>query len=241
MNYLSGFHAIEEQLRSKDQDGLALLVGPKPGPRVKRILEDAAKSGVTVRTCNQAELDRLCPDNRGMLMAMEGSSKSQDVDLDSFCAALIEGQPALVLVLDHLEDPHNLGAVLRSADVFGVNLVVLPERRAAKETDAVARTSAGASAWVPMASVLNVVRAIERLKEAGFWTYAADMGGVPVRSADLPDRIALVLGAEGSGVSRLVKERCDGVLSIPQKGHVDSLNVSVAAGIFMYELDCRRK
>lgn len=142
----------------------------------------------------------------------------------------------LVIILDHIEDPHNYGAIIRSADAFGADLVVVPERRAAPQTDVVARASAGALAWVPTATVTNLARAVEKLKKAGFWVWAADMDGTPLPQADLKGRVALVLGSEGSGVSRLVRDLCDGAVSVPMTGHVDSFNVSVAAAICMYEV-----
>lgn len=237
MVYLSGFHAMEEAVRSGPGSGKQLLVAA-PGPRVKKIMDEAAKKGVPVRRVGQAELDRLAPGNRGAALAMDAAPGADAVDLDAWCDGLAEGR-STVLILDHIEDPHNYGAILRSADVFGCDLVVVPERRAAGQTEVVARSSAGAVAYVPVAPVPNLARALERLKGAGFWSYAADMGGQALAAAELPARVALVLGAEGSGVSRLLKERCDGILSIPQKGHVDSLNVSVAAGIFLYELSRR--
>lgn len=245
MVYLSGFHAMEEAVRSGPGSGKQLLVAA-PGPRVKKIMDEAAKKGVPVRRVGQAELDRLAPGNRGAALAMDAAPGADAVDLDAWCDGLGEGAAygtaaltATVLILDHIEDPHNYGAILRSADVFGCDLVVVPERRAAGQTEVVARSSAGAVAYVPVAPVPNLARALERLKAAGFWSYAADMGGQALAAAELPARVALVMGAEGSGVSRLLKERCDGILSIPQKGHVDSLNVSVAAGIFLYELSKR--
>lgn len=237
MVYLSGFHAMEEAVRSGPGSGKQLLVAA-PGPRVKKIMDEAAKKGVPVRRVGQAELDRLAPGNRGAALAMDAAPGADAVDLDAWCDGLAESR-STVLILDHIEDPHNYGAILRSADVFGCDLVVVPERRAAGQTDVVARISAGAVAYVPVAPVPNLARALERLKGAGFWSYAADMGGQALAAAELPARVALVMGAEGSGVSRLLKERCDGILSIPQKGHVDSLNVSVAAGIFLYELSRR--
>ncbi|MBP7264618.1 MAG: 23S rRNA (guanosine(2251)-2'-O)-methyltransferase RlmB [Spirochaetia bacterium] len=234
MIYLTGFHAMDEALRSGSARGATLLVSA-PGPRVKRMMDECGKAGVAVKRVQAAELERLAPGHRGAALALETQAAAESaIDLDDFFASL-DGDSALVVMLDHIEDPHNLGAILRSADVFGADLVVLPERRAAKETDAVTRASAGASAWVPVANVPNLARALESLKEAGFWTYAASMDGQSLPDAELSGRVAIVMGAEGSGVSRLLKERCDGILSVPQYGHVDSLNVSVAAGILMYE------
>lgn len=234
MTYITGFHAMEELVRSGKARNATLLVAAA-GPRIKKIIELADKAGVGRKAVRREELDAAAPDHRGAAIALDEAPAAAEPSLEAW---LERGAPArsIVVVLDHIEDPHNLGAILRSADVFAADLVVVPERRAAKETDTVARSSAGASSYVPTASVPNLARALERLKEAGYWTYAADMGGQSLPEAGLPERVALVLGAEGSGVSRLLKERCDGSLSIPQYGHVDSLNVSVAAGVLMYEL-----
>ncbi len=238
MTYITGFHGMEEAIRSGGLKGASLFVSA-PGPRIKRIMEEAQKKGLPIRRIAAAELDRLAPDNRGAALGLEGAASAPAIDIAEWCSAL-KAEKATVLLLDHIEDPHNYGAILRSADVFACDLVVVPERRAAGQTDAVARTSAGALAYVPVAEVSNLARALELLKAAGFWSYAADMGGQTLDKSDLPKRVALVLGAEGNGVSRLLKERCDGILSIPQYGHVDSLNVSVAAGIFLYALKARQ-
>lgn len=234
MTYLTGFHAMEEFVQSGSTTGATLLVAAA-GPRIKAILEGARKAGLSIQRTSSAELDALAPDNRGAAIRIEGTSTPTELDLETWLQGALPAN-ALVIILDHIEDPHNLGAVLRSADVFAADLVIMPERRAARETDTVARASAGAVAYVPIATVANLARAVELLKEAGFWTYAADMGGQSLPDAELSGRVAIVMGGEGSGVSRLLKERCDGALSIPQYGHVDSLNVSVAAGVLMYEL-----
>jgi len=224
-------------VRSGKAKGATLLVSTA-GPRIKKIIELAEKSGLHPKTVSARELDSAAPDNRGAAVLVDEAPAGVELDLESWLAGGVP-ERAMVVILDHIEDPHNLGAILRSADVFAADLVIMPERRAAKETDTVARASAGAVAYVPLATVANLARAVEQLKEAGFWTYAADMGGQNLPEADLAGRVAIVLGAEGSGVSRLLKERCDGALSIPQFGHVDSLNVSVAAGVMLYEI--RRK
>jgi 23S rRNA (guanosine2251-2'-O)-methyltransferase len=228
---------MEELVRSGKAKGATLLVSTA-GPRIKKIIEQAEKSGLHQKSVSARELDSAAPDNRGAAILVDEAPADVELDLESWLARGVP-ERALVVILDHIEDPHNLGAILRSADVFAADLVIMPERRAAKETDTVARASAGAVAYVPLATVANLARAVEQLKEAGFWTYAADMGGQNLPEADLAGRVAIVLGAEGSGVSRLLKERCDGALSIPQFGHVDSLNVSVAAGVMLYE--SRRK
>lgn len=234
MTYLTGFHAMEEFVQSGSTKGATLLVA-SAGPRIKKILELAKKAGLPTRSTGSRELDALAPDNRGAAIQLEEAPASAELDLETWLRGPLAAT-AMVIMLDHIEDPHNLGAILRSADVFAADLVIMPERRAAKETDTVARASAGAVAYVPVATVPNLARAVELLKAAGFWTYAADMGGQNLPESELSGRIAIVMGGEGSGVSRLLKERCDGALSIPQFGHIDSLNVSVAAGVLMYEL-----
>jgi 23S rRNA (guanosine2251-2'-O)-methyltransferase len=146
----------------------------------------------------------------------------------------------LVLLLDEITDPHNYGAILRCCDQFGVDLVLSRNRRSAKNADIVSKTSAGALSWVPQAETANLIRALDDLKKAGFWIYGADMEGEPVYKKDLSGRTALVLGSEGSGISRLLCESCDSMIGIPSLGRVDSLNVSVAAGVLLYEVQRQR-
>jgi len=155
--------------------------------------------------------------------------------LKELIESLGEG-PSLVLMLDGVTDPQNLGAVMRSADQFAVELLILPTRRSVHETGTVARTSSGASAHVRVAEVSNLNGAIKALQEGGFWVYGADMAGKPAPSCDFRGRVALVMGSEGAGLARLVRENCDALIAIPSRGHIDSLNISVAAGILMYEV-----
>jgi 23S rRNA (guanosine2251-2'-O)-methyltransferase len=234
---LSGFHAIEERLRALAGDrgagpAQARLLVSGSGPRIKAILELAAKLGIQPTRAAAAELDRLAPDNRGIVLEAEEGG-SNEADLGTFL--LDPPERSLVIVLDHVEDPQNLGAILRSADVFAVDLVIAPRRRSAPLSEAAAKASAGASAYIPLALVPNLAEALRRLAKAGFWLYAADMGGAALGQAELPPRCVMVLGNEGSGLSRLTREECDAALSIPMAGHVDSLNVSNAAAILMYE------
>ena len=141
-------------------------------------------------------------------------------------------------MLDGVTDPHNIGAILRSCDQFGIDVLVVPERRSAsplQDSQTIARTSAGASAWVPTATVTNLVRTVEQLKEAGFWIFGADANGTPAPETQFPGRTCLIMGSEGSGISRLLARSCDTIVSIPTCGKIDSLNVSVAAGVLLYE------
>jgi 23S rRNA (guanosine2251-2'-O)-methyltransferase len=156
-------------------------------------------------------------------------------DFDAYVAAAAAKEAGLALVLDHLSDPHNFGAILRSADQFGADIVVTPQDRSVRDTDSVFSASAGAAAWVPQAVVPNLARAVEKLKEAGFWVYAASMDGKPAWDVDMRGKVAFILGSEGKGVGRLLERSADASVSVPCAGSVDSLNVSVAAGVLMYE------
>jgi 23S rRNA (guanosine2251-2'-O)-methyltransferase len=204
-----------------------------PGPRALAILELAREKGVPAFEEDPAELERWHPDSRGIVLVLGATGRK--IDFDAYAAAAAAKEEGLAIVLDHLSDPHNFGAILRSADQFGADIVVTPQDRSVRETDAVFSASAGAAAWVPQAVVPNLARAVEKLKEAGFWVYAADMGGTPAWDMDLRGKVALVLGSEGKGVGRLLRRSADAVVSVPSGGMVESLNVSVAAGILMYE------
>jgi len=235
---LTGFHAIEERLRSSkgsDRSGARILVAAS-GPRIKEILELAAELRVQVSKATKAELDALSPDNRGIVLEIDDAAR-EEPDLDTFLLAPPER--SLVIVLDHIEDPQNLGAILRSADVFAADLVLAPRRRSAPLTDAAVKASAGAAAYAPLALVPNLADALRKLKKSDFWLYAADMGGESLPKAEISPRAVIVLGNEGAGVSRLLRDECDFALSIPMAGHVDSLNVSAAAAVLMY--DYRRR
>lgn len=147
-------------------------------------------------------------------------------------------EKSTVVILDHVTDPHNVGAIIRSCDQFGAGLVILPENNASTDigSEVISRSSAGASAWVSVAIVNNLVRAVEKLKEAGYWVYGADAGGVSLKLIEFPEKTALVMGSEGSGMTRLLEEKCDTIVSIPTCGKIDSLNVSVAAGVLLYAI-----
>ncbi len=242
---LTGFHAIEEFLRARPSptagngspkaggaQGARVLVSAS-GPRIKEIVALAEKLGLPVDRASRAELDKLAPGNRGVLLEAEEGAAREEPDLGSFL--LDPPERSLVIALDHIEDPQNLGAILRSADVFAADLVLSPRKRSAPLGDAAVKASAGAAAYAPLALVPNLAEALRRLKKAGYWLYAADMGGASLPEADLSARSAIVLGNEGAGVSRLLRDECDFALSIQMAGHVDSLNVSAAAAVMMYE------
>jgi 23S rRNA (guanosine2251-2'-O)-methyltransferase len=241
MIYLTGFHAIEERIKSGGASCGPLLLA-KAGPRARELVTLAVNSKIRVDRVGSFDLDRLAPDNRGIALQVEDiSAEGAELDLEEFINGLGERKDALVLILDEITDPHNYGAILRSCDQFGVDLVISRNRRNAKHAEVISKTSAGAASWVPQAETPNLVRAAEDLKEAGFWIYGADMEGEPVWKKNLRGRTALVLGGEGSGISRLLRERCDGMAGIPAGGRIDSLNVSVAAGVLLYEAQRQRK
>lgn len=231
---VTGLHAIAESIeRGKANE--CLYVARRDG-RVGELAASARSRRIEVRDASEAELERLCGhrDHRGAVLVTSASPEHGVRNLKEFLQGLSSEQ-ALVLLLDGVTDPHNLGAVIRSADQFAVDLLIVPHRRAAHETETVARVSAGAHVYVPLLVAGNLADAVTQLKEAGFWVYGAAAGGKEASSVDLRGRTALVLGSEGKGIGRLLRERCDEIVGITTRGHLDSFNVSVAAGILLYE------
>jgi 23S rRNA (guanosine2251-2'-O)-methyltransferase len=229
------FHAIEEALKRSRGGRLYLSDRRKRNLLLQALAEER---GAAVSEASAAELEQMSgiADHRGAAyVPPEGAAPAAQTDLRGGLASLGAG-PRLVLVLDHIEDPHNLGAVFRSADQFGADLVVIPERRAAQITPAVAKASAGASAHVRSVAVANIASSLRTLREAGFWIYGAHLRGTRLDGVRFAGRTALVLGSEGHGLADLVARSCDELVRIPSRGSVDSLNVSVAAGIFLYEI-----
>jgi 23S rRNA (guanosine2251-2'-O)-methyltransferase len=208
--------------------------------RLQRVIEDCRKQGIAVRFVPRAELDRMAGHN-GHQGVVAVTSAKQYNDLDDVIAAK-RGEYSLIVVLDGVEDPHNLGAILRTADAAGANGVVIPERRAASVTGTVTKTSAGATAHLPIAKVTNIARTLEDLKAKNVWTVGLDERGTQNYDAiDYKMDCAVVLGAESKGLHDLVKRKCDFVVSIPMLGKVPSLNVSVAAGVVLYEVVRQRR
>lgn len=248
--FITGFHSIEEKVRAaaKSQNPQNYQIYySKAGPRIKKILAAAKEAKVQVSQVDDkkldemvADLDEALRDHRGIVMSIAGSDKqtANIVNFDEWIATHGTGHETVV-VLDRVTDPHNVGAIIRSCDQFGAALVVLPEHNSANDiegNEVIGRTSAGASAWVPVAVVNNLVRAVEQLKAAGFWVYGADAGGDTLGKIDFPERTCIIMGSEGSGMSQLLEKQCDSIVSIPTCGKIDSLNVSVAAGVLLYEL-----
>ncbi len=212
------------------------------GEKIQKLELDAKATGkIAVKKISKDELAQMMPgfDLRGALLDLggprRGASRLIETTVNEFCEKLDENEGALVLILDGITDPHNLGAILRSADQFGVNLVLIPERRAVQANETVVKVSSGAAQYVPVSVVTNLTREIDKLKEYGFWIYGADMAGNSSYGEKFAKRTAIVMGSEGDGISNLVRKKCDYITSIPMQGHIDSLNVSVATGILLYE------
>jgi 23S rRNA (guanosine2251-2'-O)-methyltransferase len=233
-----GYHAIEEILNKVK--GNARLLFSRVNERGSRIISIAERKGVPVVRVSEEELDRRCEHqkHRGVLLTIKDISTGLK-DIEKLIMKIRDKKDAIVLLLDGITDPHNYGAILRSADQFGVDFVITPERRSAHETGTVNVTSAGASTYVHQVVVPNLMYVIELLKKEGFWIYGTDSDGQRADSVELTGKIGLILGSEGKGMRRLVRKACDVIISIPVQGNVDSLNVSVAAGILLYE--CRRQ
>ncbi len=244
-----GFHAIEEALKEAPS-GSTLYICRNMEKRNSRLESLARKnSAVTIRKIAKIELDRMTQnaDHRGVMLELgvergrkDGANRDNALTVKEFLARLPEGEAALILALDGITDVQNLGAIMRSADQFSVDLVIVPERRSAQATETVQRISSGAAQYVATASVTNLVREIELLQKQNFWVYGADMAGDDCDKTNFPLRTVLVMGSEGSGLSQLVQKRCDHLVRIPTTGHIDSLNVSVAAGVLLYEFRRQR-
>ncbi len=241
MAVIYGIHAVAEALKARGRGFEYVAVSrERHDGRVQRVIAECHAAGVPVRTISREELDRLAgsTSHQGVLAVTSGK---QYVDVDDLLQER-RGQHAFLLVLDGVEDPHNLGAIVRTADAAGVDGIILPERRAVGVTGTVAKASAGASEHVPMARVTNISRTLEELKKRNVWTVGLDeRGGQNYDAIDYNMDCALVLGAEGKGLHDLVRRSCDFVVSIPMLGQVSSLNVSVAAAVVMYEAARQRR
>ena len=236
MHYIYGVNSVSEALKARGRAFAWVGVAKERHDlRLQRLVEDCRKQGIAVRFVGRAELDRMAGNNAHQGVVAVTSAKQYN-DLDDVLASK-RGQYSLLVVLDGVEDPHNLGAILRTADAVGANGVVIPERRAAGVTATVTKASAGASEHLPIAKVTNISRTLEDLKERNVWTVGLDERGTqPYDAVDYKMDCAVVLGAEGKGLHDLVARKCDFLVSIPMLGRVPSLNVSVAAGVVLYEV-----
>ena len=233
---IEGRNAVMEAFRSgKTIDRVYVLKGCQDGP-INSILREARKHDTLVNFVAKERLDQMSETGKHQGVIASAAAYAYAKVEDMLKLAEEKGEPPFLFLLDDIEDPHNLGAIIRTANLAGAHGVIIPKRRAVGLTATVARTSAGALNYTPVAKVTNLSATIEELKEKGMWFVCADMGGTTMYDLNLTGPIGLVIGNEGDGVSRLVKEKCDFVASIPMKGEIDSLNASVAAGVLAYEI-----
>ena len=235
-NIIEGRNAVMEAFRSgKPVDKLFVLDGCQDGP-VRTIVREAKKHDTLVQFVDKERLTQLSQTGRHQgVIAYTAAYEYAQVE-DMLALAKERGEDPFLILLDDIEDPHNLGAIIRTANLAGAHGVIIPKRRAVGLTATVAKTSAGAINYTPVAKVTNLTKTMKELKEKGLWFVCADMGGESMYKLNLTGPIGLVIGNEGEGVSRLVKETCDFVASIPMKGDIDSLNASVATGVLAYEI-----
>lgn len=235
-----GRNAVAEVLKSeRTVDTLYILRGEK-NPAVTRLASICRERGGVVKEADRRKLDTLCggANHQGVAAFVAAHRYASLEDILEY--ARQKGEPPFVIVCDELEDPHNLGAIIRTAEAAGAHGVVIPKRRSASLSFAVGKTSAGALEYMRVARVANLSSALDTLKAEGCWVYGADMDGENYRQTDFSGAVVLVVGSEGKGIGRLVRDKCDFIVSLPMRGKINSLNASVAAGILMYEISAHR-
>lgn len=235
-NTIIGRNAVLEAFRAgKTVDKLFVLDGCQDGP-VKSILRESRKQSTLVKYVSKEKLDSLSEHGKHQgVVAITAACDYAEME-DLFSAAQAKDEDPFFILCDEIEDPHNLGAIIRTANLAGAHGVIIPKRRAVGLTGTVAKVSAGAVNYTPVVRVTNMARTIDELKERGMWFVCGDMDGELMYRQNLTGPIGLVIGNEGNGVSRLVREKCDYIASIPMKGDIDSLNASVAAGVLAFEI-----
>ena len=233
-----GKNAVTEALKAERPIDTVYLLKNAQG--MNQIVALAKKQGIVIKDVSEDKLKALCGEKHGGTAAVMSAVTYCTVD-DILENAEKKGKPPFIIICDEIQDPHNLGAIIRTAEASGADGVIIPKRRSAAVNSTVFKTSAGAAAWVKIARVSNLVDTIKTLKKHGVWVYGAEADGTPIDKADLSGAVALVIGSEGFGLGKLVRENCDVVLSLPMFGKVNSLNASVCAGILMYEAVKYRK
>ena len=231
-----GRNAVTEAIKSgRVIDTLVVAKGERGGS-IGQIISRCKEKGVVIKEVERKKLDMMCSGAAHQGVAAYAAAHEYSSVDDIFALAEERGEAPFIIICDELEDPHNLGAIIRTANLAGAHGVIIPKHRAVGLTATVAKTSAGALNYTPVAKVTNLARTIEELKKQGMWFVCADMGGTQMYDLDLKGSIGLVIGNEGEGVSKLVREKCDFIASIPMHGDIDSLNASVAAGVLAYEI-----
>lgn len=236
---ISGRNAVQEALRSgRSIDSVLVARGERSGS-LKVLLAKCRDQGLLVKEVDPRKLDALCGPNHQGIAAVAACKETVQLER-LFEIAEERGEPPFFVICDQLEDPHNLGAILRTAEAVGSHGVIIPKRRSVGLTSTVSKASAGAVEYMPVARVPNLVSAIQELKKRGVWVYGLDMDGETWCGTNLRGPVAVVVGSEGQGLGRLVKEQCDQIVSLPMLGRINSLNASVACGILLYEV-CRQR
>lgn len=237
---ICGRNSVEEALKNNENlDCLLLTKGEHKG-NLAYLAALAGKRGVPVKEVTVQKLDMMCEGANHQGAAVTLSAASYSTLEDAFALAAQRGEAPFFVLCDGLEDPHNLGAILRTAECTGVHGVIIPKRRSVSLTPAAAKAACGALSYVPVIRVANLAAAIDTLKQQGVWIYGAHMQGVDYRTPDYTGGCGLVIGGEGSGISRLVQEKCDQLICLPMKGKINSLNASVAAGVLLYQIAAGR-
>ncbi len=234
-----GRNCVSEALRSGRP--LDRIFVAKGASSLRPIIAKAKEAGVVIKEVDAKKLDSLCAGATHQGIVGFAAVKDYSSVEDILAVAEERGEPPFIIILDEIEDPHNLGAIIRTAECSGAHGVIIPKRRSVGLSFAVDKSSAGAVEYVPVARVTNIAQTMDKLKEHGVWIYGADMDGECYYKANLRGAAALVIGNEGRGLGRLVREKCDCILSLPMSGHINSLNASVAAGVLMYEFARQRQ
>ena len=247
MDRLTGIHAVREALEAGRAFDRIVIARGRQDTRVEEIVQMARAKNISVRFEDRSQIDRLADTKEhqgivGLVAPRAAGTIEEIIEAASAAAAAGSGEKGLIVLLDGVEDPHNLGAIVRTSLAAGAHGVVIPERRAAGLTDTVARASAGALSHLPVAKVTNLARTMEELKEAGYWLVGLDEeGDRDYTEVDFTSPVGIVMGGEGKGLHELTRKRCDFVVSLPTVGPVKSLNVSVAAGVVLFEVVRQRK
>lgn len=237
---LIGRNAVTEALKSDREIDTLILMRNNNNPALSRLASMAKEKGAVVKEVDSKKLDFMCGGaNHQGVAAYVAAHKYASVE-DIFAYAEEKGEAPFIVVCDEIEDPHNLGAIIRTAECAGVHGVIIPKRRSASLNFTVGKTSAGALEYMRVARVSNLASTIDELKEKDCWVYGADMDGTDYKKTDFSGAVVLVIGSEGKGIGKLIRQKCDAIVSLPMKGNINSLNASVAAGILMYEVSCGR-
>jgi 23S rRNA (guanosine2251-2'-O)-methyltransferase len=235
-----GRNAVTEAINSGRELDTLLLVRGNQNPALSRLASMAKEKGAVVKEVDSKKLDYMCGGaNHQGVAAFVAVHEYSSVD-DILAFAEEKGEAPFIVICDEIEDPHNLGAIIRTAECAGVHGIIIPKRRSAALNFTVGKTSAGALEYMRVARVSNLAATVDELKQKGVWVYGADMNGESYKKIDFSGAAALVVGNEGKGIGKLIREKCDVIVSLPMKGKINSLNASVAAGILMYEISSKR-